>query len=335
MRRLSIALVAGHFVLGCATPVTVPGKTPTPVAVAVATPWRTNLLATQGITIEMPGVAEEKMTTKSLGEQSNLYYQHIRLTSDEPALHFEAGVYSAVLRRGEMSLEEMIDEARGSMTRMERRRETKFGDFDGVAMTGTTDDGKFVAMRAYWIGDHLYNLRVEGESGATTERDAERFFASFRLQMPFRLFVSSADYYSIAKPFTTKYKPLSHKLPDGSTMVIHLFSYTDEDGYSMSVVPTADDTNDEDVAEEVLDNAAAALGKKEGSIIERMASVTVEDAQARDIIYKNAQNLYSRGLLVIKNRRMYIATRTAPERSKMEDTDATMFFESLTIGRAP
>jgi hypothetical protein len=341
MRRLLI--VCGTLlVIGCGPSAIVPAKPGAPVAHehTRAIPWQTNLMPTEGITVEMPGVGEDRTTRTELGRDRLMFYHRLSLASTSPQISYEAGVYSLVDKGNRSTIADLLDEVRATVHKIESQKKASIPGFDGVAIVGTTESGQKVLLNAYLVGAYIYTLRVESSSQEKAEKEAERFFASFRLDMPFRFFVSANDYYMIAKPMPARFVTTHNKLENAGNLVMttYLFLYDENDGFSMSALPTDNDTSDPDVAEEMLDGAARGLAIKEGTVIERMTSTIVDGAPGRDISIKagkEGSQTFTRALIVVANRRLYIATRTAMQKAKLQDADAAKFFGSLTIGRAP
>jgi hypothetical protein len=341
MRRL-LTLCGMCLTFGCGPSAVVPAKPDAPVVheQARAIPWQTNLLPAEGITVEMPGVADVRTTDTKLDKDREMFYQRLSFASTAPQVTYEAGVYSVADQRNRTTIAELLDEVRATIHKIESQKKASIPGFDGVSIVGTTESGQTVLLNAYLVGAHIYTLRVESKSQETAEKEAERFFASFRLEMPFRLFVSPYDYYTIAKPMPARFVTQQNKLEQAGNIVMttYMFLYDDNDGFSMSAIPTENDTNDPDVVEDMLEGAAKGLARKDGTVIERMAAAVVDGAPGRDISIragKEGKHSFSRALIVVANHRIYIATRTALEKAKLQDADAAKFFGSLTIGRAP
>jgi hypothetical protein len=296
--------------------------------------WKTNLLPTQGITVEMPGDAEEQSTATDIGADK-LYFHGISFTSAGRKDEYLAGVYNISTPDRFIEAALVLDHLRGTFSAVSGERPAKHRDLEGVALKGKTEDGARFSLRAYLIGTSVYMLRVASASGEVDERAAERFFDSFRLVVPFRLFVSTFDHFTIARPEAASFESGSAKAPavPGGISKTYLFSYGESDSFSISVVPFSTKPADPALADEVAENIVLTVGKKDGNVIEQIKSIEIDGAPGRDATVMDAEGKFTRMLVVPRGTDVFIVSRYSSDRAKMTDRDAELFLGSFTLGR--
>jgi hypothetical protein len=330
-------LAALLFVMlaGCAAEKPVARKNPVPVPSGAAKEsWKTNILPTEGITVEMPGDAEEKATATQI-IQDKLFFHGLSLAPAGANLRFVAGAYSISTPNDFLEAEDVLEHLRTTFADITNERKVKIGALDAIAFEGKTDTDARFALRAHLVGATAYVLRVEATSGEVDERAAARFFDSFRLETPFRIFASPDDHFTIARPETALFKSFSERSQDpGAITKTYVFLYQKGDGFSMAIAPLAESFRDPALADDVAENIVLDVGKKEGNVIEQMRTIAIDGATGRDATVATENGQFTRLVVAVKEGKVFIASRFSFVRANMTDRDAELFFGSLTLGRA-
>jgi len=338
MKNRAIVLLLFAFSFGCAaaTPAVKPAAKPAASEAKDTLPWKTNLLPAEGITIEMPGDAEQEDVVDER-EGNKIFYNGLSVKLADAKTTFEVGVYSASNEKEFLSAVGPLDNLRQSFASITREQKIKILGFDGFQIDAKGAKGEIEKVWTFALGSNLYVLSVESTGGNIDERAAARFFDSLRVDFPFRPFVSQYDYFTIATPQFGLFSSFTEDLknPPGAQMRTFVFDDGVDGAYMFMLLPVTNPAIDREAADELAEGIVMNFVKKNSGVIQQMRPVEINDAPGRDVTFTEGDEVFKRILIAVKNRRVYMAVRFSKDRAKLADRDAQRFFESLTIGRAP
>lgn len=300
--------------------------------------WVPAELPIAGISVELPGAPEEVSELRRL-PQGEVPIDGLRLadgddrTPDYAALRVrvtgpwrEAGAGSGVL----------IALAQALLGPLKPEAEAAHQGFAGQAFTGT-DAARQVTARAFSVGDSVYLLSVEAAPGRVDPRDAERFFGSFQLELPWRLVASPVDRFTVSVPAPAIDQPLAPGGTGGSVRH-HAFSLGGEHQVAYGVTCTNVDRDELANADpdKLVHKAAMALdGSEGGRRVERIQPISLHGAPGREVFAVDGDGWHMRVRVFLVGAQLYVVTMAAKSAAPLEDEHAARFFDSFQPGRRP
>jgi hypothetical protein len=101
----------------------------------------------------------------------------------------------------------------GLVPHAERREEIKQGELLGRSIEGTDAKGRWCNARAFHQGNTTYALIARAPEFAVDRGSANRFFDSFELRPPLRIYASVEGHFTLAVPTSAKERKLSAPVP--------------------------------------------------------------------------------------------------------------------------
>jgi len=338
------AALAAYALLaaGCAasTPSAAPAASAPEPQAAAPDRWRRAAFPVEGITIEMPGEAEEARTTWRLEDKALVDLHGLQLLDHGEGTP-DYGVFRLRPTEGWPSTisdpDVLLRMVRLTLEEVRAESPVTHQGFHGQALEAQSQEGKQVLARAFAVGGCAYLLTVDAAPGRVDRGEAERFFASFQLQMPWRVFAWPEGRVTAAVPAVAAVTAQSVPI-EGSPFPLHMHLFTlggEQDAtYAVMFAELPRERLEQTTTEQILD---------EGAKLEQAGR---GDHRAAEIHHPRRypgaghdQPAPKRVLLaypaVRLGGRMYMAMLVTKSLEALEDEQAARFFASVQLGRAP
>jgi hypothetical protein len=327
------AAIALAMQLGaCAAPAPPPVIAAPAPPVAIDRRWHAVSALTLGASVELPGAPKEwhNIDAKPTG---SMISQGLVLGDKDKA----EPSYS--LFRIDMPMKERAEDqailrsyAKGEAKRMrtiEREEPLVVGGFRGLRIEGINSEGQSSASRVILVGRSFYVIGVEAPKERWNAEDAERYFSSFRLTLPWHVHELPEARCTIAVPDSALVS--TPALDAGDVEVkLYLFHLGGEGALSYALAHSqAIPQGPSGPSDSIFDTVVANLEAK-GNKVDKVTRISFEGANARELrVHGKDTGTLLRVRLLATGDRFYQLMIESKLPELLDDAAAQRFFGSF------
>lgn len=336
--HLASALAAALSLAACAAgppPASPSAPVLAPPAPPVDLRWRAVRLPQLGATLELPGVPVEQ--SMYLAKPRSDWLLRTAMIAADEANHHVQFTFSRLdtVTPDRNDDETALNNMPSTLKSVDSRDPLRVGGFRGIAFKGTSKEGHAVSERVVIAGKSLFILHVDAPAGELPVADATRFFDSFRLDLPFQL-VSVPDLNcTVALPDAVLPITIPTLPGQGETrMHGYYLGGVGEVVYYVAMTPIAASVRAAKTPDQLLDDAAQALGHTEGNVIHAITPITLDDTRGRDVLCATSAPVKEMHFRVfVAGDRLYQVAIGAKPTEIASDESALRFLSSLRFNQ--
>lgn len=314
MRALSWLLVVS--LTACARAVT-PPSAPVP---APAAP-RYELIG-QGLSADFPSPPEQGTVKNATSAPSTTY-----------ALVASAGPMEFALMRVSTNGRDRkpdavwLDSIMTRYTEVTRNEKIELAGFMGREFQGITSQDRAISGRVYIVGDSALMVLATAERGKLDTAAAQRFLASVRLELPWTVYVSAEEQFSVAAPSIAV--ELDPPPVSGVQLQGRVFYVGGVDRLIYFVTSAERDrTTTGDASEDDLLDAGVTAMLTAGATLIWQGPIELDGARGRDVLARIGDD-FVRGRLVVTEGVVYTVAVSGRTKEAVTNPEANRFLGSL------
>jgi hypothetical protein len=211
--------------------------------------------------------------------------------------------------------------------KLQKRDEFDLESFHGIEVSGL-DEGKVMLARMVAVGDTLFSAIVEAKQGVIDEVAAQRFFASLRLALPWRIYASPTTKFSVMVPAHAIEIDSNDGVKKDARRSVRGFFVGGRDALSYwASAQEIVERNAQVTDDQVLDYAIQSM-EQDGDVITFQGPLEAGGMRGREFLSKKGTESF-RGRMLVSEHFVYMLMVGAKSAAPLRDPQVSRFYDSL------